>query len=705
MSNPERKPRTLPAASTAGPNQPNSSDNSRAQLLQTAAVATVLLAIALVSYGPALPGALLWDDDAHVTRPDLRSTAGLYRIWFDLGATQQYYPLLHSAFWLEHRMWGDNTFGYHLANVLLHAIVATLAYVTLRKLHVPGAFFAALLFTVHPVHVESVAWITEQKNTLSAVFYLSALLSYLTFDEGRKTRWYLAALSMFVLGLATKTVTATLPAALLVIFWWQRGKLTWRRDGLPLIPLFVLGAAAGLFTAWVERQLIGAEGADFQMTVVERLLLAGRVPWFYLWKLVWPANLMLFYPRWVIDPNVWWQWLFPLATGLTIVTLWSVRGKWRGPLAVALLFLGTIFPVLGFLNVYPFLFSFVADHFQYLASLSVLAAAAAGGAIVAAKATRNFRRGLHAAGVMIAGILAVLTWQQTHEYMDAATLYRAAVERNPGAFLAWHNLGVMRNEAGQPRDAIELFDRTARLQPTYPNTYLNKGIALVALGQMPEAITCFRQALAYRPNFVEAHNNLASALHLTGDPRGAVEHYNQAVRLWPEHAQIRMSLAGSLLQTGNIAEALAQLERAVELDPSNVAARRDLAQLLLETGAAAQAAEQAQQGVRLQPKDIQARNILGAALGQQGRFAEAAAEFQEIVRMQPEVAQAKCNLMYALAGLNRRSDAIQTGENALAQARENGETALAERIAAWLDDYRNQSSTESAKPSTRSESR
>ncbi|MDI1318806.1 MAG: hypothetical protein PSW75_01255, partial [bacterium] len=328
----------------------------------------------LVAYLPALSGGLLWDDNGHITRTDLRSWEGLFRIWSEIGATQQYYPLLHSAFWLEHHLWGDATLGYHLLNVLLHATTACLFGRLLQRLAVPGAWLAALLFALHPVCVESVAWISEQKNTLSAVFYLAAALAYLRFDDGERTpRRYVLATGLFVLALLTKSVTATLPAALLVVGWWRRGRLDWRRDVRPLLPWFVLAGASGLFTAHFESALIGAQGADFNLGVLQRCLLAGRVVWFYLGKLAWPADLIFIYPRWTIDTAVWWQWLFPLA-GLALLgglAWWSRQS--RGPLAAALLFGGTLFPVLGFVNVYPFVFSFVADHFQYLASLAVFA--------------------------------------------------------------------------------------------------------------------------------------------------------------------------------------------------------------------------------------------------------------------------------------------------------------------------------------------
>ena len=343
--------------------------------------AALVLAVLFV-YQPAWHGGFIWDDDAHVTRPELRSWHGLYRIWFDLGATQQYYPLLHSAFWLEHKLWGDATLGYHLVNILLHATAAVLVALILRRLAIPGAYLAAAIFALHPVQVESVAWITELKNTLSAVFYLGAMLVYLRFDQTRKTPLYWWALGLFVLGLLSKTVTATLPAALLVIFWWRQGRLSWRRDVVPLLPFFGLGAAAGVLTAWVERKLIGAEGAAFELTIIERCLIAGRAIWFYLGKLVWPAELIFIYPRWHVSQAIWWQYLFPAAALLLLAVLWGLRRRWRGPLAGLLFFVGTLLPVLGFCNVYPFIYSFVADHFQYLASLGMITLASAGVALL-----------------------------------------------------------------------------------------------------------------------------------------------------------------------------------------------------------------------------------------------------------------------------------------------------------------------------------
>ncbi len=348
--------------------------------------AVVLFLITLLAYLPSLSGGLIWDDDAHVTKPELRSWSGLARIWTEPAATQQYYPLLHSAFWIEHRLWGDSPLGYRLLNVLLHATAAVLFAALLRKLSVRGAWLAAFVFALHPVCVETVAWITEQKNTLSLVFYLAAALAYFRFNETRRGSAYALATAFFVAALLCKTVTATLPAALLVILWWRHGRLHWRRDLLPLLPWVALGFGAGLVTTWVEFHLIGAQGEDYDLSLLQRGLLAGRVVWFYLGKLFWPVGLIFIYPRWTVEAVAAWQYVFPVGIIALIAALaWWTR-KSRGPLAALLLFVGTLIPALGFINLYPFKFSFVADHFQYHASLGIIAAAGAGLARVRAPA-------------------------------------------------------------------------------------------------------------------------------------------------------------------------------------------------------------------------------------------------------------------------------------------------------------------------------
>ena len=284
----------------------------------------ILAAVTILAYQPCWHGGLLWDDDFNIATPDLRSLDGLRRIWFVPRTTLQYYPLLYSSSWLQERFWSDSPTGYHLVNLLLHIGCVVLVLKILRLLRIPGAELATIIFALHPVNVETVAWITERKNTLSGVFALAATLSYLKFDESRSRRSYALALGLFLLGLLSKTAIVTLPLALLVIFWWKRGAISWRRDVVPLIPFFLLSAAAGLMTCWVEYVNIAYKARTLDFSLVDRCLIAGRAFWFQLGKVLWPSNLMFIYPRWEINARVWWQYLFPVAVLGLLGILWSL---------------------------------------------------------------------------------------------------------------------------------------------------------------------------------------------------------------------------------------------------------------------------------------------------------------------------------------------------------------------------------------------
>lgn len=577
-----------------------------------------LFGAVFLAYQPAWNGGLLWDDAAHLTRADLRSWRGLWRIWVEPGATQQYYPLLHSAFWLQHRLWGDWPAGYHLVSLGLHFAAAALAALALRRLSIPGAYLAAAIFALHPAHVESVAWITEQKNTLSAVFYLGAALAWLRFEERREKRTYVLALVLFALALCSKTVTATLPAALLLLHWWKRGKPSWRRDVVPLLPFFVLGAAAGLFTVWVERNLVGARGAAFDLTIVERGLLAGRAAWFYLGKLAWPADLVFVYPRWNVSQGVWWQYLYPAAALAALAGLWILRKRMPGALAGALFFLVTLFPALGFFDLYPFLFSFVADHFQYLASLGILALAAAGAARLldgAQPAARRAGQGLCLAGV---AVLAVLTFRQSRLYADRETLYRATLRGNPACWMAWNNLAGALISRGKAEEAMGLAQRALALRPDYPDAHNNLALALAGLGRSEEAIPHYRRALEIDPGYAEAQNNLGFALAARGEIDEAIAHYRAALRTDPGRAGIHYNLAMALIARGDTRAAATHLRRALELQPGSLEAHNNLGILLARSGRLEEAIEQFRQALAIQPDSADVRRNLDLALGFRG---------------------------------------------------------------------------------------
>jgi tetratricopeptide (TPR) repeat protein len=617
--------------------------------------------VTLLAYLPVLHGGFLWDDNFHVTQPEMQSGEGLKRIWCELGSTQQYYPLLHTAFWAEHRLWGDAVVGYHLTNILLHAFAACLVVAVARRLALPGACLAGLIFALHPVCVESVAWISEQKNTLSIVLGLGAALVYLRFDEDRRPARYLLASSLFLLALLTKTVTATLPAALLVIFWWRRGRLSWVRDLRPLLPWFGVSAAAGLLTSWVERAFIGAHGADFSLSLLERGLLAGRVIWFYLGKLVWPADLIFIYPRWRIDAAVWWQYLFPLGVVALLAGLGLVDRKRRGPLAGFLVFAGTLFPALGFINVYPFVFSYVADHFQYQASLGIILPVAAALTLAADRLPPALRWLAPIGGGVLLATLGALTWRQGGMYHDAGTLYRATLARNPSCWMAHTNLGdLLSRIPGRLPEAIAHFEAALRINPRDVNAHNNLGHAFAEdPGRLPAAIAEYEAALRVDPRFAPAHNNLGIVLEkIPGRLPEAIDHLEAAVRLAPNAAELRDNLATALLKMPERApEAIAQLEAAVRLSPGSADLQNDLGVALARIpGRLPEATGHLQIAVRLKPQSGQIHSNLGVVLAEiPGRLPEAIAQFEAAVQADPRSAEAHNNLGAALSRIPERA--------------------------------------------------
>ncbi len=470
----------------------------------------------LVLYSPALSGGFLWDDPDNITPPELRSWSGLPRIWFQWGATQTYYPVLHTLYWVEQKLWGDATLGYHLASILFHSISVCLVYWIVRRLKIPGAALAAALFAVHPVYVESIAWITEQKNTLSGMFTLASILVYLRFDDSRRRATYAGALGLFLLALESKATAVTLPVALLVILWWKRDRLSWRRDLAPLLPWFALSLLVGLFTVWYERVYVGVQGSEFVLTPVQRCLLASRAVWFYLGKLFWPTNLILFYPRWEVNAAQAWQYLYVAGLIALLAAAWAVRRRFRAPLAAPLFFLGTLFPLLGFFATYIFRYTYVCDHFQYLPSLGIVVLVSAAITLAISRLAPKARWVANILCVAILATLATLTWRQTEMYGDVVALWQTVIAKNPACWIAYNNLGVQLASSGQSREALENYQEALRLNPDYAEAHFNLANALVREGQQSGAIEQYQQALRIRPDYAEVHNNLGIMLLRTG---------------------------------------------------------------------------------------------------------------------------------------------------------------------------------------------
>ena len=570
----------------------------------------LLVVITIIAYIPAEHAGFIWDDDVYVVdNPLLTAAHGLWRIWFSLDSPSQYFPLTYTTFYLEHALWGLNAPDYHLVNILLHAANALLVWRVLRCLGVPGAWLAAAVFALHPVQVESVAWITERKNVLMGFFFLLTLWAWIKFKDapnGRAGRFYTLALVCQALALAAKTTACTLPVALLLILWLKQRPVGWRQLG-QVAPFVAMAAGMGLVTMWWERFHMGTHGGQFGIGPVERGLIASRALWFYAGKLLWPANLTFSYPRWTIsasDPRAYGWVVATAALGLVI---WRARRRagGRSVEVAAVFFAVTLSPVLGFIMLYTFLYTFVADHYQYLACLGPIALAVAGlklglDRIAAGKVLLQ-----PVLGAVLLVVLGVLTWKQCGMYVDDQTLWQETLRRNPHSWMAQVNLGNH----------------------------------LAEKGQLDDAITHFRQALELNPNQADAHVSLGTALMQTGHPDDAIAEYQTAVQINPDEEMAHANLGIMLLQTRRTGEAIPHFQRALQLEPADARAAKYLAWILATSPDASlrngpKAVELARQAdTQTGGENPIVIHTLAAALAESGRFSEAVQAAQRALHL------------------------------------------------------------------------
>ncbi len=470
---------------------------------------------------------------------------------------------------------------------------------------------------------------------------------------------------LFIAALLCKTVTGTLPGALLVILWWQRGRLSWSKDVLPLAPWFVLGTAAAMVTAWWELEINACRGPEFSLAAMERILIAGRAVWFYLEKLLWPAHLIFSYPRWQISRYAWWQYCYPLALAALVAALWSVRRRSRAPLAALLFFCGTLVPVLGFFNLYTFRYSFVADHYQYLASLGIIALVAAAATSLLDRLTPRQRVAGRTACLALLAVLAVLSWRQCRMYADAETLYRTTIDANPDCWMAHSNLGFVLAGRGQLEEAIAHYGKALEIEPDFAETQYNLGAALAGRGQIDEAIAHYQRALQIKPDHVLAHNNLGAALAGRGQIDEAIAYYRKALEIQPDCAEAHNNLGTALVGRGQVDEAIDHYRKALEIQPEFVEAHYNLGLALAGCGQVDEAIAHYQKAVEIKPDYLVAHHKLGNVLFDRGRLDEAIASYQKVLDIKPEHAGAHNNLGLALAGRGQVDEAITHYRKAL----------------------------------------
>ena len=614
-------------------------------------LALVLVIATFVAYFPALRGGFIWDDDDHLTaNPVMTAPHGLRMIWSSL-AVSRYYPLTLTSFWVQRQLWGLNPMPYHLVNIALHAINGVLIFFLLRRLRIPAAWLAATLWALHPVNVESVAWITELKNTQSGVFFFLSALCFLRFDEQKNHRWYTLALVCGVAAMLSKPSTVVLPAALLLCVWWERGY--WRRtDLLRIAPFFGLALGMSALTVVEQRGHILRSGAtEWKQGAVERFIIAGKAVWFYTGKLLWPAPLTFVYPRWEIDTVSLASWV-PLA-GLVAagVFLWRRR---RQPWARASLFgcgyfVAALLPVMGFFNVFYFRYSFVADHFQYLAGVGLIALVIAASATICQRAGQLGRDLGMLAGAIVLLTLGASTWRQARIYRDPETLWRDTLTKNPQCWMAHNNLGLVLKNMGNVPEAIEHYEQALRINPDDVEPHVNLGNVFWQEGKISEAIACYERALRIKPDLAEAHNNLGAALARTGRLQEAIEHYQDALRIKPDLAGAHNDLGATLYRAGRIQEAIRHYEQALGIKPDFAEAHNSLGAALARTGRLQEAIAHFEQALRIKPDFADAHFNLGMALEKMGRATEAIEHYEQAVRIRPTYAEAQNSLAWILA--------------------------------------------------------
>jgi protein O-mannosyl-transferase len=683
----------------------------------------VLIAFVFIAYAPVFHAGFVWDDESHLTQnPCVVGPLGLKEIWTSTRAV--YYPLVLTTFWALHQFVGLNPLPYHILNVLVHAGSAVLLWRVLRQLEVNGAWLGAALWALHPVMVQSVAWVTELKNTQSCLFYLLSISFFLDWEEQARVTpvsriksplMFAVSVACFALATVSKPSVVMLPLVLALCVWWRRGQVGWK-DAVSLAPFLLISALASVWTIWEQKFHASAIGPEWAQTWLERLIIAGRAIWFYLAKLIWPHPLIFIYPRWEIHSSQWMAYLPLLAVTAGLILLWLVPGKaGRAIFFTAAYYVISLFPVLGFFSVYFFRYSFVSDHFQYLASMGPLALAGAAIATLVARfcetplelasdtdalqsssdnigvARRKLFLGSVGCSILLLS-LAFLTWQQTVVYHDLITLYTRTLAKNPACWMAHYNLGIALHDHGETDQAITHYHQAIALRPGYAEAHYNLGRLLTEKGEFNDAINHYEAALAINPADAEAHNNLGATLFQAGRVDDAIAHYQKALAVRPDYTNASCNLADALLSKGDMDGAITYYLTCVAVLPAHADAQYNLASALLRKGRIDEAIIHYEKALELLPENADAHANLGSAFLAKGQAQDAIAEYRKALQISPGNVAALSNLAWLLAtaadpSLRNGSEAVLLAERADSEGSrsENHPTVLRILAAAYAE--------------------
>ena len=668
---------------------------------QQDALAFVALGLmVVVSYLPTmLWGGFVWDDSILINAEPVREVSGLWQIWFSPSAIEgegHYWPLVYTTFWLEHKLWGFDPTGYHIVNVLLHLVNTLLVWHLLRRSTVLGAWVVAAVFALHPLHVESVAWVIERKDVLSGLFYLAAALMWMRFVEQPRPQRYTWSLTLYAAALLSKSIAITLPVALLIWHWWKQGRVT-STDLLQLVPFCVVGLVITVGDLSFSG-VLDDRSLDYSLT--ERMLIAARALWFYAGKLLWPSDLAVTYPLWdirVADPLAWAYLIAAVALALA---LWYFRRQFgRGPLAGALFFAVTLSPVLGFVDYGYMEYAFVADRFQYLAGIGIMAVVIGSVAYGVQRLPDLWQKGALGVAAAVLFVLGLLTWRQAGVYRDNETLNRhiialnpqardvhlrlsralykqgryeesleaahIAVEQRPDFAPARVNLGLIFNDLGRFGKAATHLRRAIALDPQARDAHLNLGVVLYNQGQYEEALLAARVALEQDPDPFKAHINLGAVLSELDRFEEAETHLRHALAFNPQDMDLSQKLAAKLAEVlmlqGRYAEAIDVLAEAVALDPASA----QVVEMYFFMGMAAQdngqpeAAEYYMRAFEIDPHHTKAIRRLAHLGLEQQRYDESLEFFQRLIEIDPGDAMTYGNMGIVLYYLGRSDEALR----------------------------------------------
>ena len=630
-----------------------------------------------------------------------------------IGEEGHYWPLVYTTFWLEHKLWGFDPTGYHIVNVLLHLANTLLVWHLLQRLAVPGAWMVAAVFAVHPLHVESVAWVIERKDVLSGLFYLAAVLTYMRFVEQPNPQRYWCSLVLYAAGMLSKSIVVTLPVALLIWHWWKQGRVT-ATDLLRLVPFFAVGLVIAVGDLSFYQSM---EPLSLGYSLTERTLIAARALWFYADKLLWPTNLAVVYPLWdirVADPLAWGYLLSAVALA---VALWYFRSQLgRGLLAGALFFAITLSPVLGFVDYGYMQYAFVADRFQYLAGIGVIAVVIGAATHGVGRLTSSWQKGALGVATVALVALGMLTWRQASIYRDNETFYRHIIALNPQARDIHHNLGSVLYKQERYEEALDATRIAIEQRPDYAKTYANLGLILTELGRFEEAETHLRRAIALNPQVqnghlnlgkalinqrrfeesidttrvvlerdpdsFQAHANLGAAFAALGRSDEAETHLRRAIALNPQAKRANFNLGVILSEQGRYEEALAPARAAAEQRPDSFQAHANLGSVLIELGRFEEAEQPLRRALVINPRHVETLYSFATLRFEQQRYDEMLQLLQRLIAFKPNDAEAHASMGVALYYLGRSDEALQRFDHALSldltleNARTNREAVL-----------------------------